>query len=226
MRIARGRLCGKWSRARRRRRSLAVAHSKQAAVGFRVHSGWAAVVAVCLDKGAPVVLARQRVHLVDTFTYEFRQPYHTAEKMLQGQAREFIERMRDEARRLGYRAIGELESRTQEQGVKLTRCGLLLASGRPLPGLEKILASHALIHTADGEHFREAIIHASERCGLAINCVKERELLDRAGQVFRLKPKELLRRVTELGRPLGAPWSQDEKYATIAAWLALASKSE
>ena len=203
-----------------------MAHSKQAAVGFRVHSGWAAVVAVCLDKGAPVVLARQRVHLVDTFTYEFRQPYHTAEKMLQGQAREFIERMRDEARRLGYRAIGELESRTQEQGVKLTRCGLLLASGRPLPGLEKILASHALIHTADGEHFREAIIHASERCGLAINCVKERELLDRAGQVFRLKPKELLRRVTELGRPLGAPWSQDEKYATIAAWLALASKSE
>jgi hypothetical protein len=200
-----------------------VAHSKQAAVGFRVHSGWAAVVAVCLDKGAPVVLARQRVHLVDTFTYEFRQPYHTAEKMLLGQAREFVARMKAEARRLAYRAIGELESRTQEQGAKLTRCGLLLASGRPLPGLEKILASHALIHTADGEHFREAIVHASERCGLAINCVKERELLDRAEQTLCLKPKEVLRRVIELGRPLGVPWSQDEKYATIAAWLALAS---
>jgi hypothetical protein len=193
-------------------------------VGFRVHSGWAAVVAVSIEKGAPVILSRQRVHLVDTFTYEFRQPYHTAEKMLEGQAREFIERMRNEARRLAYRAIGQLESRTQEQGVKLTRCGLLLASGRPLPVLEKILASHALIHTADGEHFREAIVHASERCGLAINCVKERELLDRAGQAFRLKPKELLRRITELGRPHGSPWSQDEKFATIAAWLAMASK--
>jgi hypothetical protein len=189
-----------------------------------VHSGWAAVVAVSIEKGAPVILSRQRVHLVDTFTYEFRQPYHTAEKMLEGQAREFIERMRNEARRLAYRAIGQLESRTQEQGVKLTRCGLLLASGRPLPVLEKILASHALIHTADGEHFREAIVHASERCGLAINCVKERELLDRAGQAFRLKPKELLRRITELGRPHGSPWSQDEKFATIAAWLAMASK--
>ena len=193
-------------------------------MGFRVHSGWAAVVAVSIEKGAPVILSRQRVHLVDTFTYEFRQPYHTAEKMLEGQAREFIERMRNEARRLAYRAIGQLESRTQEQGVKLTRCGLLLASGRPLPVLEKILASHALIHTADGEHFREAIVHASERCGLAINCVKERELLDRAGQAFRLKPKELLRRITELGRPHGSPWSQDEKFATIAAWLAMASK--
>ena len=198
-----------------------MAQARQAALGFRVHSGWAAAVAVCLEKGGPVVLSRQRVHLVETFTYEFRQPYHTAEKMLEGQAREFIARMQGEARRLAYRAIRELESRTQEQGVKLTRCGLLLASGRPLPALDKILASHALIHTADGEHFREAIVHASERCGLAMHCVIERELLDRAGQAFRLKPKELLRRITELGRPLGAPWSQDEKFATLAAWLAL-----
>ena len=193
---------------------------KQAALGFRVHSGWAAAVAVSLEKGAPVVLARQRVHLVETFTYEFRQPFHTAEKMLLGQAREFIARMQAEARRLAYRAIRELESRTQEQGVKLTRCGLVLASGRPLPALEKVLASHALIHTADGELFREALLHASVRCGLQEFTIREKELLDRAGQVFRAKPNELLRRVTELGRDFGAPWSQDEKFATIAAWLA------
>jgi hypothetical protein len=193
---------------------------REAALGFRVHSGWVAVVAVCLEKGAPVVLARQRIHLVETFTYEFRQPYHTAEKMLAGQAREFIARMQTEARRLAYRAIGELASRTQEQGVRLTRCGLLLASGRPLPPLEKILASHALIHTADGELFREALLHASASCGLQEFTMKEKELLDRAGQVLRVKPNELMRRVTELGRPFGAPWSQDEKFATLVAWLA------
>jgi hypothetical protein len=202
-----------------------MAHSKEAAVGFRVHSGWAAAVAVCVDNGAPVVLARQRVHLVDTFTYEFRQPFHTAEKMLDGQAREFISRMQAEARRLAYRAIQELASRTQEQGVKLTRCGLLLASGRPLPALDKILASHALIHTADGELFREAILHASARCGLGDFKIKDKELLARTGEVLRAKPNELVRRATELGRPLGAPWSQDEKFATLAAWLALVSKS-
>jgi hypothetical protein len=198
---------------------------KQAAIGFRVHSGWAAVVAVCVEKGAPVVLARQRVQLVETFTYEFRQPYHTAEKMLPGQARDFIARMQSEARRLAYRAIRELESRTQEQGTKITRCGLLLASGRPLPALDKILASHALIHTADGELFREALLHASARCGLRDFRVKEKELLERAGQTLRLASTALMDRVTELGRPFGAPWSQDEKFATLAAWLALASKS-
>jgi len=203
-----------------------VAHSKQAAIGFRVHSGWAAAVAVCVEKGSPAVLARQRVHLVETFTYEFRQPYHTAEKMLDGQAREFISRMQAEARRLAYSAIRELASRTQEQGLQLTRCGLLLASGRPLPTLEKILASHALIHTADGELFREALLHASGRCGLHDFRIKEKELLDHSGQVLHLKGDDLMGRVTELGRPFGSPWSQDEKFATLAAWLALAAPSK
>lgn len=174
-----------------------------------------------VDKGVPVVLARHRVHLVETFTYEFRQPYHTAKKMAPGEGREFISQMRTEARRLAYRAIRELESRTQEQGVKLTRCGLLLASGRPLPALDRILASHALIHTADGELFRDALLHASGRCGIRDFRVKERELLDRARRAFRLKPAEIMRRVTELGRSLGSPWSQDEKLAALAAWLAL-----
>jgi len=41
-----------------------MARAREAAVGFRVHSGWAAVVVVWLEKGAPVVLERKRAHLV------------------------------------------------------------------------------------------------------------------------------------------------------------------
>jgi hypothetical protein len=200
-----------------------MAHLKQAALGFRVHSGWTSLVALSLKKGSPVVLARQRVRLVETFTYEFRQPYHTAAKMPLRRAGDFIERVRDEARRLARRAIHGLQRDLQKQGIALKSCGLLLASGRPLPNLEKILASHAMIHTADGELFREAILHASDRCGLAATCIKERELLEQAARVLRVQPGALMRRVTELGRPLGAPWSQDEKFATLAAWLSLAA---
>jgi len=202
-----------------------VGHSKQATLGFRVHSGWTALVTVCLEKGAPVVLARERVHLVETFTYEFRQPYHTAEKMLLGQARDFIKRVRDEARRLAHRAIRGLQSDLQKQGIALKKCGLVLASGRPLPDLEKILGSHALIHTADGELFREAIVHAGARLGLRTEGIKERELLERSARDLRVQPAALMRRITELGRPLGSPWSQDEKFATLAAWLALTAPS-
>jgi hypothetical protein len=79
----------------------------------------------------------------------------------------------------------------------------------------------ALIHTADGELFREALLHASGRCGLHDFRIKEKELLDHAGQVLRLKGADLMGRVTDLGRPFGSPWSQNEKFATLAAWLAL-----
>jgi hypothetical protein len=199
---------------------------KDAALGFRTHSGWTALVALSVSKGSPLVLERQRVHLVEVFTYEFRQPYHTAQKMPHAEARAFISRVLADAKRLAYRAIHSLQSGLRKQGYELSRCGLLLASGRPLPGLEKILASHALIHTADGELFREALLDASARCGLPVLSVKELEVLDRAGHVLRLKPADLTRRVTELGRPLGSPWSQDEKFAALAAWLALAARSK
>src|SRR5256885_7160141 len=54
----------------------------------------------------------QRIHLVETFTYEFRQPYHSAEKMLRRPAREFISRMRAEARRLARRAIRDVDRKS------------------------------------------------------------------------------------------------------------------
>jgi hypothetical protein len=179
------------------------------------------MVAVTIEKGSPSVVAKQRPHLVETFTYAFRQPYHTAGKMPLGEAREFVTRVQNEARSLAYRAIHSLQSNSQEQGVQLTRCALLLASGRPLPNLEKILASHALIHTADGELFRKAILHACARCGLKTASIKDKELLGHAKSVLRIQPAVLMRRVTELGKPFGSPWSQDEKFATLAAWLAL-----
>lgn len=197
---------------------------KRAAVGFRVHSGWAAMVAVCVEKGAARVLARERVHLVETFTYRFRQPYHTAERLPLAEAREFVAGVQKESQELGYRAICVLQAELKKQGIELTRCALLMASGRTLPSFENILASHALIHTADGELFREALLCAAKRCGVETAGIKERELLERAKQTLRVQPAMLLRRVTELGKPFGAPWSQDEKFGTLAAWLALKDK--
>jgi hypothetical protein len=197
---------------------------KHASVGFRAHSGWTALIALAVNDGLPMVLARQRVHLVETFTYEFRQPYHTAEKLPFDEGRAFVARMRSEARRLAFHAIRKLKAELQGHGYALARCGLLLASGRTLPSLDRILASHSLIHAADGELFREALLHASVRCGLKPLAVKERELLDSASRALRRKPDDLTHRITGLGRPLGPPWSQDEKLASLVAWLAISER--
>lgn len=194
---------------------------KRAAVGFRVHSGWAAAVALSLEQGEPVVLTRERVPLVKTFNYSFRQPYHTAAKASIEEGREFIAQVKAEATQLALRGLRAMQAKVNETDYRLTHFGLLLASGRALPDLEKILAAHSLIHTADGELFREAVRSAGRKCGLKELGVKEKELLEQAGEVLRRRKDALLRRVGTLGRSLGPPWSQDEKFATLAAWLAV-----
>jgi len=198
---------------------------KQAAVGFRVHSGWSALVATSLENGTPTVVSRERVHLVETFSYRFRQPYHTAGRMPPDKAREFVAGSLSLARRLATCALRAKQTDLGKQGYEVAGCALLLASGRTLPGLEGILRSHALIHTADGELFREALRQSSADCGLEITCIKERELLDRGVKTLRTRRDKLLRRLTELGTAFGSPWTQDEKYAALAAWLVLADRA-
>jgi len=196
---------------------------KNAAVGLRPHSGWTALVAVAVETGEPVVLWRERAHLVKIFNYSYRQPYHTAAKAPIEEGRAFIAQVKEEARTLAQGILRGVEARLREADYRLTGCGLLVASARALPGLEEILAAHPLIHTADGELFREALTQASGKCGLELLPVKEKELLARAAKVLRRKKETLLRQVTEVGKPVGSPWAQDEKFATLVAWLALAA---
>jgi hypothetical protein len=196
---------------------------KPAALGFRVHSGWTSLVALALENNEPIILARQRPHLVATFNYAFRQPYHTAEKMDLAKARDFLQQQRREARQLALQAIRAAQTEVTQQGFQIMRAALLLASGRPLPELPKILASHSIIHTADGEFFREALRHACARAKLPVTKIKDRELLTAACKSLRRNSAALTRFLNDLGKPLGSPWTQDEKFATLAACLALSS---
>ena len=194
---------------------------QRAAIGFRVHSGWAAMVAVSLEDGVPVVLQRRKLLLVKTFSYTFRQPYHTAEKMPLGDAAGFVRRVETESRELALSGLRALEKELESVDYKVRDCALLLASGRKLPEFEKILASHALIHTADGELFRESIRHACMRAKLPLAVIKERDLLAAASKKLNKRPEFLTRSIAALGKSLGPPWTQDEKLAALAAWFTL-----
>jgi hypothetical protein len=90
-----------------------------------------------------------------------------------------------------------------------------------LPELESILASHALIHTAEGELFRDALRAASRGCGLPLTTIKERELFQQAAADLHLPAERIERHVAAMGKGIGPPWRQDQKFAAVAAWLAL-----
>jgi hypothetical protein len=113
-----------------------------------------------------------------------------------------------------------------EGGFKIVRSALLLTSGRALPELKEILASHALIHAADGELFRESLGAACGVCDVPVEGIREKELFAAASsKALGVQPAALNRRITALGKALGPPWSQDEKFAVLAAWLTLARQA-
>ncbi len=192
----------------------------EAALGFRSHSGWATLVAVAGSVAEPALVVRRRVELSRRTP---RQPFHAAEGRPFAAAEDLIRRSTDEAVALAERAVREAVAELRAAGHEPVAGGLLLAAGRPLPGLREVLASHALIHAAEGELFRDVLRQASRGCGLRVAEVRERDLDERAGRSLRRSPEDLRRRLAGWGKALGPPWTQDEKRAALVAWLALAA---
>lgn len=193
------------------------------AIGLRAHSGWTTLVAVGGSPVQPWVLRRERVELGANYPHS-AQPYHAAEGLELKKAAALIDRSNVAARTLGSRALRGTIGALKKEGHEAAGCGLLLASARPLPELPQILASHPLIHTADGELFRDALRDAARACGLEVTAVKERDIVERAAAAFAMPASQLKSRLDGLGRTLGPPWRQDEKLASLVAWLSLASR--
>ena len=193
-----------------------------AAVGLRAHSGWATMIAVAGPPAAPAVLLRRRVELSADDTGS-RQPFHAAEGMELEKAEDLIRRSTDAARKHARDALAGAVAELRQTGHAVVGCGLLTASSRPLPALARILASHALIHAAKGELFRDALLAAARGCGLEVLAVKEKEVMDRGAAMLRISGDEAKRRLSLMGRALGPPWRQDEKLSALVAWLSLVS---
>ena len=190
------------------------------ALGVRTHSGWAAVVAVAAGDGGISVLHRSRMELVVPGPQAVRQPFHEAEGKPLVRARTIVGASTDLANRLAVEGLRAIRSELRGRG-RVTACGLLLASGRPLPDLPAILASHALIHAAEGELFREAIRRAARACRLGLTGVPEKQVWDRVSAALGRPAQSVQKQIAGLGKTVGKPWTQDEKLATAAAVLAL-----
>ncbi len=194
----------------------------QAALGMRAHSGWAVVVVVAGPSHAPAAVSRRRIEIADPGITGSMQPYHAAARLDVRRAEEFVQHCADITSLLAERAVCAVIDELRGRGYEVLGGGILLGSGRPLPRLATILASHALIHTAEGELFRGALTHAVERCGAPVRGVRERDLWARGVAELHRPLDELQCYVADMGRPIGPPWRQDEKYAALVGWLALA----
>ena len=185
----------------------------RAAIGLRVHSGWAALVTVAGSPQHPTVLHRRRIELADPSIKGSVQPYHAAKVLALEKAQDFLDRCAKASEAMAKVALSQA---IREHAV--AACGILTGSGRPGGTLETILRSHAAIHSAEGEFFRAAIVRAASACGLPCRKIREKELLETAHNTFLV---DVTACVDGMRKMLGTPWRQDEKFAAIAGWLAL-----
>lgn len=190
-------------------------------LGFRVHSGWAEVVAVKGPRSSLSVVDHRRLELADPAIKGSLQPFHAAAELILGAAEQLIKERADSTNALALQSLRQLIDDLCQRGYQATSSCILMASGRPLGSLESILVSHATIHSAEGEFFREAIRRASEACGLPVTGIREREIMTLGVAELGLPLEKIQYRMLELGRSIGPPWRQDEKLATLAGWLIL-----
>src|SRR5271157_1751692 len=162
-----------------------------AALGFRVHSGWAAAVVVAGNLSSPNVVDRRRIEIADPKLPGSKQPYHAAERLALEEAEPFLLRRNESSASLARKAIGDCLDEAGRKGHKVFASGIVLASGRPLPAVAAIVASHALIHTAEGEFFRNVVSDACKHHGLQAIGVKEKELFDRCNAELHMSQDRL-----------------------------------
>jgi len=193
---------------------------KRAAIGVRMHSGWGALVAVTHDCGAVDVVERRRI----TITADrpgSKQPYHFAETLGLAKAEKFVGACFAETERLASAALQQVIADLRSRGYRVDRCAIVLASGRTLPDLAKILVSHALIHAAEGEFFREVIRKACAGLDLSVTGLRERDLDQCARTTFGAAATRMRQQLDAVGRSLGPPWTADQKTAALAALIVL-----
>jgi hypothetical protein len=195
---------------------------KRAALGFQMHSGWGVLVAVSGSPDAIEILARRRIVTADPEMPGAIQPYHYAMNLQLPE--KHITNCAVASTRLAAAAIADLLAELNASHYRVVAAAVLLASGRPLPPLEKILVSHPLIHTAEGEFFRRTARQACEALHIPVTAIKQRDLDERAKEAFGKGASRVRGTIESLGKTIGPPWTKDHKTATLAAALLLSSR--
>ena len=174
---------------------------KRAALGVRMHSGWGVLVAISGDADSTEIVDRRRIVVTDAKHFRGQ-----AALSLCGRARA------SESPRNILPIVPRSPSAWLSQLSKAWsgnwRGAIIMwwvppyfwHRVRSLPCLSNILASHPLIHTAEGEFFRDAVKKACERLEIPVTAIRERDVDEQAKQTFGNTTNRMQRKISGLGK--------------------------
>jgi hypothetical protein len=193
-----------------------------AVLGFRPHTYWTAVVALAGELSAPRVVGRRRVEFA---AGQERFVYHQVAEMDSAAAQIRIAQARVASREKASRGIAEAVTALRTAGLDVRLAVVPTGRAKAERPLAEIVKSHALIHAAEGDFYRDVVAEACVALGLEVSRLVERDLLLEASRTLGVPAVALEDHLKAMGRAFGPPWSEDQKLATLAAWTGMADLS-
>src|SRR5262245_43143307 len=194
----------------------------QIALGFKAHSGWAAMVALGRHDEKLIVVDRRRIELADPADGEWaRQPYHAAEGLPSARAKAVVDRGIATARRMAVTEVQDAITRAKREGHTVVGSGVLVGTPMPSWTVDEILSVHLRMHQAEGVLYRDVLIDAARTCKLPVIEAREKQIAAESAKRLKRSAAQLDHQVSGLKSQVGAPWGRDQKDAALVAMMAL-----
>ena len=197
-----------------------VTKTQTAALGFRVKSGWAAVVLLTDTAHSSQLLDVGRVELSDPRLPETRQPYHAGSGELETDSTTLNRRERA-VRSIAKQSLEKLLNAYRQKGFRIRRAALVVGS-RIDP--TEIANPHIRAHALEGRLFRTAVAETLQDHEIRIELLLERDAYPTVAARLKQPSEDVKRAIQDLVRPVpekGGPWRAEQKLAALAALFAL-----
>ena len=197
-----------------------VTKTHTAALGFRVKSGWAAVVLLTDAPHSPQLSDVSRIELCDPRLPETRQPYHAAMGKLETDSTKLNERERV-VRSVSQQSLTKLLKRYQQKGFQIKRAALVVGSEIDPANIAN---PHIRAHALEGRLFRSAVAETLQDHEIRTEVLLERDAYPSVAARLKQFSDDVKRAIQDLGRSAparGRPWRAEQKLAALAALFAL-----
>ena len=191
--------------------------NKDVALGIRVKTGRAIVVALRMHNRTPAILLRTEISLTDSATPATTQPHHAVMHLPWEQALRAVAPSERKIRAASTRTLRNLLAKLTEEAASAGIAGI---TGGTVNDPGRISNPHIRAHAAEGRLFREATEFAARACKLATETFAESDIRLIAPRQLGLTPREVDAHIASIGGSI-KPWRADEKLAALAAWIAI-----
>jgi DNA-binding HxlR family transcriptional regulator len=195
-------------------------NAQTAGLGFRVKSGWAAVVLLSNTARSPQLSEIGRIELCDPRLPETRQPYHAAMGKLETDSTRLNQREHI-VRSISQRSLTGLLKDYRQKGFRIRRAALVVGSQiNPAD----IANPHIRAHALEGRLFRSAVEQTLRDLEIRTDVLLERDVYPSVAARLKQSSGDVKRTIQDLGQSApakGRPWRAEQKLAALAALFAL-----